>query len=76
MQPLNDWDITKIRTRLLGRLACYLCSLDSLGDFTFGGIWWSSSLDGFLFFATEVPVVHEAVSLRELGGCVGEMAGK
>lgn len=76
VQPLNDWDMTKIRTRLLGRLACYLRSLDSLCDFTFGSIRWRSGLDGFFFFATEVPVVQEAVSLRELGGCIGEMAGK
>ena len=74
-KPLNVWDMTKIRTQLLG-LACCLRSLDSLCDFTFGSIWWRSSMESFLFLATAMPVVHKAVSLRELGGCIGKVAGK
>ena len=33
-------------------------------------------MKGFLFLATAMPVVHKAVSLRELGGCIGNVAGK
>jgi hypothetical protein len=75
-KPLNDWDITKIRTRLLGRLACCLRSLNSLRDFALGSIRWRSALNRFLFLAAEMPVVYEAVSLCELRGCIGDMAGK
>ena len=70
------WNMTKIRTRLLGRLACCLRSLDSLRDFALGSIRRRSTLNRLLFPATEMPVVYEAVSLRELRGCIGDMAGK
>jgi len=75
-RSLDDWDMTKIRTRLLGGLVCCLRSLNSLRNFAFGSARWRSDLNRFLFLATSMPVVHEAVSLRDLRGCIGDMAGK